>query len=31
MDVILWMVIILGLNFGVLVFLLWRLVKKKSS
>jgi hypothetical protein len=29
MDLVIWMVIILGLNFGGLVYLLWRVRRKK--
>jgi hypothetical protein len=29
MDLVIWMVIILGLNFGGLVYLLWRVLRKK--
>ncbi len=31
MEVIVWMVIILGLNFGGLGYFLWRLLRRKSS
>jgi H+/Cl- antiporter ClcA len=30
MEVIIWMVIILGINFGALGYFLWRLLKKNS-
>jgi len=31
MEVIIWMVVILGLNFGALGYFLWRLLRKKGS
>lgn len=31
MEVVVWMIIILGLNFGALGFFLWRLIRKKNS
>jgi hypothetical protein len=31
MEVVVWMIIILGLNFGALGFFLWRLTRKKKS
>ncbi len=31
MEVMVWMVLILGINFGALGFFLWRILRKKKS